>query len=76
VVCECDQVKTNNPDTCCEQVEEGRTAKRNEFTSRAVKPEHELGSSCGDVSFVRGRCRNGGRLCYHSFPLSLQVNVG
>jgi hypothetical protein len=29
-VSECDQVKMNNLDTCCEQVEEGRTAKRNE----------------------------------------------
>jgi hypothetical protein len=27
-VSECDQVKINNLDTCCEQVEEGRTAKR------------------------------------------------
>jgi hypothetical protein len=26
---ECGQVKTNNPDTCCEQVEEVRTTKRN-----------------------------------------------
>jgi hypothetical protein len=25
-VSECDQVKINNLDTCCEQVEEGRTA--------------------------------------------------
>jgi hypothetical protein len=28
-VSECDQVKINNLDTCCEQVEEGRTAKTN-----------------------------------------------
>jgi hypothetical protein len=28
-VSECDQVKINNLDTCCEQVEEVRTAKRN-----------------------------------------------
>jgi hypothetical protein len=28
-VCECGQVKINNLDTCCEQVEEGRTAKGN-----------------------------------------------
>jgi hypothetical protein len=32
-VSECDQVKINNLDTCCEQVEEGRTAKRNELGS-------------------------------------------
>jgi hypothetical protein len=30
-VSECDQVKINNLDICCEQVEEGRTTKRNEF---------------------------------------------
>jgi hypothetical protein len=29
-VSECDQVKINNLDTCCEEVEEGRTAKRND----------------------------------------------
>jgi hypothetical protein len=29
-VSECDQVKINNLDAYCEQVEEGRTAKRNE----------------------------------------------
>jgi hypothetical protein len=29
-VFECDQVKLNDLDTCCEQVEEGRTTKRNE----------------------------------------------
>jgi hypothetical protein len=29
-VSECDQVKINSLDTCCEQVEEGRTTKRNE----------------------------------------------
>jgi hypothetical protein len=29
-VSECDQVKINNLDTCCEQVEEVRTTKRNE----------------------------------------------
>jgi hypothetical protein len=28
VCLECDQVKINNLDTCCQQVEEGRTAKR------------------------------------------------
>jgi hypothetical protein len=33
-VSECDQVKINNLDTCCEQVEEGRTAKRNDFILR------------------------------------------
>jgi hypothetical protein len=33
-VSECDQVKINNFDTCCEQVEEGRTAKRNDFRDR------------------------------------------
>jgi hypothetical protein len=27
-VSECEHVKINNLDTCCEQVEEGRTAKR------------------------------------------------
>jgi hypothetical protein len=27
-VSECDQVKINNLDTCCEQVEEGRTMKQ------------------------------------------------
>jgi hypothetical protein len=32
-VSECDQVKISNFDTCCEQVEEGRTAKRNEVAS-------------------------------------------
>jgi hypothetical protein len=30
-VCECDQVKINNLDTCCEQVEEGRTAIGNDM---------------------------------------------
>jgi hypothetical protein len=30
-VSECDQVKINNLDTCCEQVEEGRATKRNEL---------------------------------------------
>jgi hypothetical protein len=29
-VSECDQVKSKTLDTCCEQVEEGRTAKRND----------------------------------------------
>jgi hypothetical protein len=32
-VSECDQVKVNNLDTCCEQVERGRTAKRNKLSS-------------------------------------------
>jgi hypothetical protein len=31
-VSECDQVQINNLDTCCEQVEEGRTTKRNTFS--------------------------------------------
>jgi hypothetical protein len=35
-VSECDQVKINNLDRCCEQVEEGRTAKRNETKSKVV----------------------------------------
>jgi hypothetical protein len=30
-VSECEQVKINNHDTCCGQVEEGRTTKRNEL---------------------------------------------
>jgi hypothetical protein len=39
---ECDQVKINNLDTCCEYVEEGRTTKRNEvkaFRSLFGKPK-------------------------------------
>jgi hypothetical protein len=37
-VSECDQVKINNLDTCCEQVEEGRTAKGKQTVHTA--PHH------------------------------------
>jgi hypothetical protein len=41
-VSECDQVKINNVDTCCEQVEEGRTAKLKDSFSTPQKCNLQL----------------------------------
>jgi hypothetical protein len=41
-VSECDQVKTNTLDTCCEQVEEGRTTKRHKLAPLTSQKEGDL----------------------------------
>jgi hypothetical protein len=85
-VSECDHMRINNLDTCCEQVEEGRTAKliKSSFLSVSQQPDPDLGRLTVEISISHAvRCTHSVELswksdqpvsCYTSATLGKNTN--